>query len=736
MSEFNLSIEDDGIAIVTWDAPGKRLNILTLNGLEELEGIVDELLLDKRVKGVIITSGKQDFAAGMDLNVLANLQTNEMSENNLQIFKFVMRVHKLLRKIELGGMDLKTKKDCTPFVWANPGLSAGIGTEIGLACHHRIVTDNRRTKVGLPEILVGLFPGAGGATRVSRMVGLMASAPILMEGKMFSPKNAKMVGLIDEISSPDNLIADAKCWIRNATDEEKIKPWDKKGYKMPGGAPYHPSGFMTFVGANAMISSRTKNIYPAAKYLLSAIYEGALTNFDTALKIEARWFTKILTEKSTSNMIRTLFINKNAIEKGLKRPPETKKISIAKIGIVGAGMMGAGIAHSAASNEINVVLIDKDLEAAKIGISKISQILDAGIKRGKINEEKKQEILNRIIPSSEYKDLNQADLVIEAVFEDLEIKNKVLKEIANHVDNKTIIASNTSTLPITDLAKTLPLKETFLGIHFFSPVHKMNLVEIIRGQGTTQSAIALAFDFVRQIRKTPIIVNDARNFYANRCIIPYINEGMIMVKEGVLPQIIENAALQLGMPLGPLQLIDEVSIELAISIASQTKKALGNNLKDPGVSDVLSVMEKNKRFGRKIGAGFYDYNERGKRMCFWPDLKNCFPSKKHQPDFAEVKNRLALIQCLEAVRAFESKVLTDIREGDVGAILGWGCMPWAGGPFSWMDLKGGHWVLNKCNELSKEYGSRFEPGKLILDLVKTNKTFYEKFVAMPDGKGS
>ena len=732
MSEFNLKIGTDDIGIVEWDLPDKTLNVLTLKGIQELENIVDELLLTKKVRGVIITSGKKDFAAGMDLNVLANLQENTRSQNNKQIFEFVMRVHRLLRKIELGGMEEKTKKNCIPFVWASPGLSAGIGTEIGLACHHRIVADNKRAKVGLPEILVGLFPGAGGSMRVSRMVGLMASAPILMEGKMFSPKNAKMAGLIDEIASSDDLINAAKNWIINATDEMMIKPWDKKGYKMPGGAPYHPSGFMTFVGASAMISSRTKNVYPAAKCLLSAIYEGALTDFDTALRIEARWFTKILTEKSTSNMIRTLFINKNAIEKGLRRPKKSQKYKFENIGVVGAGMMGAGIAHSAALNGINVTLIDKDLESTNLGISKITQILETGVKRGKLSEEQKQQILGKITPSTKYNDLGETDLVIEAVFEDPEIKNVVLRQIKNHVDEKTIIASNTSTLPITDLAYAIPNQENFLGIHFFSPVHKMNLVEIIKGKKTSENAIALAFDFVRQIRKTPIIVNDARNFYANRCIIPYINEGIIMVKEGIPPQVIENAALQLGMPLGPLQLIDEVSIELAINIAHQTKKALGDDLEDNGITDVLSLMEKYKRLGRKVGAGFYNYDERGKRVCLWPDLKTYFPPPKDQPNFLEVKSRLALIQCLEAVRALESKVLIDIREGDIGAILGWGCMPWAGGPFSWMDLKGSQWVAKNCAQLSERYGTRFEAGELLENLAKTNETFYEKYVSIPD----
>ena len=726
MSDFSYDIGSDNIAIIKWDVPNKKLNVLTLEGIKEIEEIIDALLGIQDLKGVIITSNKDDFSAGMDLNVLANLQDETKSKE--EIYKFIMRAHNFLRKIELGGMDLKTKKGGIPFVWACPGLSAGIATEIGLACHYRIASDQKNTKIGLPEILVGLFPGAGGATRVSRMLGLMSSAPILMEGRMFTAQRAKSIGLIDEVSNSSDLIENSKKWILSSTKEDIIKPWDKKGFKIPGGGPYHPSGFMTFVGASAMLSAKTKNVYPAAKYLLSAIYEGALTTFDNALKIEARWFTKILAEKSTKNMIRTLFINKSALEKGLKRPQVNIKGSkLNELGVVGAGMMGAGIAYVAALNEINVSLIDKDIETSKKGIFKIDKILSTAIKRGKITEEKKKQILGRINPSHLYQDLKNADLVIEAVFEDIDIKEKVLKRIQNNVNKDTIIASNTSTLPISDLAKSIDKKDNFIGIHFFSPVHKMNLVEIIKGRNTNENSISTAFDFVRKIKKTPIIVNDARGFYANRCIIPYINEGMLMIEEGVLPQIIENAALQLGMPLGPLQLIDEISIELAISIARQTKKAVGSDNLMNRIETVLTVMEKAKRFGKKSNSGFYVYNENGKRDGFWEGLTKNFKSLDVQPDFNIVKDRLALIQCLEAVRALENNVLLDIREGDVGAILGWGCIPWAGGPFGWMDLKGSNWVYNKCEEFSLKFGKRFSAGSTLKKLATKNLTFYEKY---------
>ena len=724
MSDFSYEIGSDNIAVIKWDVPNKKFNVLTIEGIDEIEKILDELFENNGLKGVIITSNKDNFSAGMDLNVLAHLQ--DQSKNKEEIFQFVMRAHKFLRKIELGGTDNNTKKKAIPFVWACNGLSAGIATEIGLACHHRIAADIKNTKIGLPEILVGLFPGAGGATRVSRMLGLMASAPILMEGRMFSAKKAKTIGLINEVSSPLDLIEDAKKWILNATKEDITKPWDKKGFKMPGGAPYHPNGFMTFVGASAMISSKTKNLYPAAKYLLSAIYEGALTNFDNALRIEARWFTKILSEKSTKNMIRTLFINKTALEKGLKRPSlDSKKTIFKKIGVVGAGMMGTGIAYTAALNGMNVTLIDKDIEVAKKGINDIDQILLLGLRRGKITEEQKKEVLDRITPSNSYEDLKAVNLVIEAVFEDIEIKEKVLNQIQNNIGQDTIIASNTSTLPISELAKSVNNQEKFIGIHFFSPVHKMNLVEIIKGNNTSQKSIAKAFDFVRVIKKTPIIVNDARGFYANRCIIPYINEGLLMVKEGILPQLIENAALQLGMPLGPLQLIDEVSIDLAMNISEQTRKAIGTNKLMDEIASVLSIMYNAKRFGKKTNSGFYNYDEKGKRNGFWEGIGNNFEILSVQPDIDTIKDRLALIQCLEATRALESKVLLDIREGDVGAILGWGCIPWAGGPFGWMDLKGASWVYKKCDEFSVKFGDRFSAGSLIKKLASENLSFYE-----------
>ncbi len=727
MADFSYSIDLDGIATIDWNVPKSQLNVLTLSGLETLESIIDEVLENSKIKGVIITSMKKDFSGGMDLKMLSKFESSKENSPSSQIYDLVMRLHRMLRKLELAGMDPKTKKGGKPVVWACPGISAGIGTEIGLACHHRLVADTERAKIGLPEIMVGLFPGGGGTTRLVRMLGLMASAALLFEGKLMKPNSAKSAGLVDELVNPDKLLVRAKTWILEATEIDIIKPWDSKNYKMPGGFPYHPTGFMTFAGASAMIKSKSKGVYPAPQKLLSAIYEGSLTSFDNALKIEARWFTNILMQPSTSNMIRSLFVNKAALEKGLKRPENVPSQKVVKLAVIGAGMMGSGIAQSAATAGIKVILLDKDKIALKNGLSKIESILDEAVKKKSINQDKKSYILNNVLASTDYSELTECDMVIEAVFEDPKIKEIVIASASKYIGKDTVFASNTSTLPISKLAKHSKDPSQFLGIHFFSPVHKMKLVEVIKGDKTEQKAIAKALDFIKQIHKTPIVVNDSRNFYANRCIIPYLNEGMCMVGEGIAPIIIENAAQQLGMPVGPLQLIDETSIDLGVSIANATKKALGKDYQDIGVEKVLFKMFEIGRLGRKVKAGFYEYSESGKRVRLWSGLKAEWQDDENQTSFEEVKNRLALVQCLEAVRALENNVLLDIREGDVGAILGWGCMPWAGGPFGWLDLKGSETIIKICDKLEITYGKRYQAPNFLKELNKKNQGFYEVF---------
>ncbi|WP_313135382.1 3-hydroxyacyl-CoA dehydrogenase NAD-binding domain-containing protein [Paracoccus jeotgali] len=723
MSDFTIQKDSDGVAIITWDVAGKSMNVLSEDGIRQLDGLIDDALGDESVKGIVITSGKPDFAAGMDLNVLGSMKESGGAE---AIFALVMQLHGVLRKIERAGMDPKTLKGGKPIAAALPGTALGIGLEIPLATHRIFAADNPKAKIGLPEIQVGIFPGAGGTTRLVRKLGVMGAAPLLLEGKLNDPKKAKAAGVIDEVV--DDPVAAARDWVLNAKDADIVKPWDAKGYKMPGGEPFHPAGFMTFVGANAMVMGRTMGVYPAARALLSAVYEGSMVPFDQALKIEARWFTNVLMNPSSGAMIRSLFINKEALEKGANRPdvPDQK---VRKLGILGAGMMGAGIAYVSAMAGIEVVLIDAQQDAADRGKAHSADLLDKAISRKKSTEAKKTEVLDRITATTDYDALSGCDLIVEAVFEDPAVKAEVTAKAEAVIGADAIFATNTSTLPISDLARASQRPEQFIGIHFFSPVDKMLLVEIIRGQQTGDRAVAKALDFVRQIRKTPIVVNDARFFYANRCIIPYLNEGMRMLAEGVSPVLIENAARMMGMPLGPLQLVDETSIDLGVRIAKATRTAMGDSYPDGAVDDVLFWMADEGRMGRKAKAGFYAYDEAGKRQGLWQGLAERFPQADPQADLTEVQHRLMFAQTLEAVRALQEGVLLDIREGDVGAILGWGFAPWTGGPFSWLDMLGAARAVEICDRLTKAHGPRFAAPDLLREMADKDQTFYGRFGA-------
>ncbi|MEM9050194.1 MAG: 3-hydroxyacyl-CoA dehydrogenase NAD-binding domain-containing protein [Pseudomonadota bacterium] len=738
MSIFSTAIDSDGIATITWDLPGRSMNVMNGDGLDALEAAVDAAIDNEAVKGIILTSAKPDFAGGADLTMLAKIRETAGAEPAQPLFDFTMRMHRIMRKLELAGVDPKTlgktAKGGKPVVWASPGTAAGIGFELGLCCHRRIVADNPKAKIGLPEILVGLFPGAGGTTRLIRMLGAMAAAPLLLEGKLLAPAKAKAAGIVDEVVPADELLARAKAWILEAKPEDTLQVWDRKGYKMPGGMPYTPAGLPTFVGASVMVHGKTQGVYPAAKALLSAVYEGAQVPFDTALRIEARWFTHLLMNPSSSAMIRSLFVNKEALEKGAVRPDGVADQRVKKLGVLGAGMMGAGIAYVSAQAGIEVVLMDRDQEAADRGLATITGLLDDSVKKKRITEEKKAEILARVTATPDYTALKGADLVVEAVFEDVGIKADVTKLAEAELAPDAIFATNTSTLPITQLATASARPENFIGIHFFSPVHRMMLVEIIKGAQTGDVAVAKALDFVRQIRKTPIVVNDARFFYANRCIIPYATEAVRMIGEGVEPALIENGAKQLGMPLGPLQLNDETSIDLGVKIAKATKAALGNAYDNEDADAVTFKLFDLGRLGRKSNAGFYEYDEKGKRVRLWPGLRQEWPNAEDQPEVTEVQHRLAMAQALEAVRALEEGVLTDIREGDVGAVLGWGFMPWSGGPFSWLDMLGAAKAVALCDGLAAKHGKRFEPPALLREMAEMGETFYTRFA--PEAKAA
>ncbi|WP_436397944.1 3-hydroxyacyl-CoA dehydrogenase NAD-binding domain-containing protein [Roseobacter sp. S98] len=727
MTDFTMNTDAEGIATITWDVKQKSMNVMTLEAWDDLEALIDEGLGDDAVKGIIITSGKPDsFAGGMDLNVIARMK--EMAGDNPAkgLFDGIMNAHRIMRKIELAGMDPKTLKGGKPIATVLPGTALGIGLEIPLSTHRIFAATNPKAKIGLPEIMVGIFPGAGGTTRLTRKMGAMAASPFLLEGKLVDPAKAKGAGLIDEVS--DDPMAAARDWVLNAKDADLVKPWDAKGYKMPGGAPYHPAGFMTFVGASAMVNGKTQGVYPAAKALLSAVYEGALVPFDTALKVEARWFTNVLMNPSSSNMIRSLFVNKEALEKGAVRPADVADQRVKKLGVLGAGMMGAGITLVSAQAGIEVVLIDQTQEAADRGKDYTATFADKGIARKKTTPEKKEQLLSLITATTDLDALKDCDLIIEAVFEDPKVKAEMTQKVEAVIPEDCIFASNTSTLPITGLAKASSRPEQFIGIHFFSPVEKMLLVEIIKGKGTGDRAVAKALDYVRQIRKTPIVVNDARFFYANRCILPYVNEGVRMLKEGVEPALIENAAKLVGMPLGPLQLTDETSIDLGAKIARATKAGMGDAY-DGFADEVIFWMEETGRLGRKANAGFYAYDEKGKRQGIWKGLRDRYTPRDDQPDLIDVQHRLLFAQTLEAVRALEEGVLMDIREGDVGAILGWGFAPWSGGPLSWLDMLGASYAAERCDQLSEAFGPRFSCPDLLREMASKNQSFYGRFGA-------
>ena len=721
MTDFRTETGADGVAVITWDMPGRRMNVLTFAGVQALADAVEAALGDPGVRGIVLTSGKPDFAGGMDLSVLSRMKAEAGDEPARGIFEGVMRLHALLRRIERAGMDPKTRKGAKPVACALPGTAAGIGLELALACHRIFAADREGARIGLPEIKVGLFPGAGGTTRLVRKLGVMAAAPFLLEGKMMAPRAALAAGVIDEVVPGEELLARARAWVLAATDADCVKPWDAKGYRMPGGAPYTQSGYMTFVGASAMVNARTQGVYPAARALLSAVYEGALVDFDTALRIEARQFTRVMMDPTAEAMIRTLFLDREALEKGARRP-DLPPAPVARLGVLGAGMMGAGIAQVAAAAGIPVVLIDRSAEAAEAGRARAVAAFEAAAKRGRMRPEAAAEAAGRIAAGADVAALAGCDLIVEAVFEDVDAKAEVTAAAAAAAP-EAVFASNTSSLPIAGLARAHPCPERFLGLHFFSPVDRMLLVEVIRGRETSDAAVARALDFARQIRKTPIVVGDARFFYANRCIIPYLNEGVRLLAEGVRPALIENAARLIGLPLGPLQLIDETSIELGLRIARATRAAMGAAYADGDVEAVLAAMAETGRLGRKAGAGFYAYDARGRRRGLWEGLAGIAAPAPRQPDLSEVQARLIFVQVLEAVRALEAGVLADTREGNVAAVLGWGFCPWSGGPFAWLDRIGAAAAVDRAEALAAAHGARFAPPGLLRDMAARGGRF-------------
>ncbi|HET7163836.1 MAG TPA: 3-hydroxyacyl-CoA dehydrogenase NAD-binding domain-containing protein [Pseudolabrys sp.] len=727
MASFKLDVDADGIALITWDMAERSMNVINTGVIEELGTLVDKVAADAAIKGVIVTSGKDAFCGGADLAMLegmgavfANLVRTKGEEAAAAfVFEESRKLSQLYRRLETSGK---------PWVCALNGTAMGGGFELALACHYRVAADNPKTRLGLPEIKIGLFPGAGGTQRVARMLAPADALQFLLKGDQLKVDRAKAMKLIDAVVPQADLIKTAKDWIK-AGGKAKA-PWDTEGFRLPGGPVYSKAGMMTFPAANAIYRRETYDNYPAARAILQVVYEGLQLPMDTALRVESRWFAKILRSPEAAAMIRSLFVSMQDLNKGARRPPNEPPTSLKKIGVVGAGFMGAGIAQVTAAVGLQVVLIDRDQETADKGKAALHKALSDRVMKGRMKGPERDELLARISPSADYGALKDCDLVIEAVFEDRKVKSDVIAKIQAVIGDATIFASNTSTLPITSLASEFKEPARFIGIHFFSPVDRMMLVEIILGKQTGNKALAAALDYVRAIRKTPIVVNDSRGFYTSRVVGTYIREGHLMLTEGVPAAMIENVGRMAGMPVGPLSLNDEVAVDLAWKILKATEADLGAKAIDPRQKKLLQEMvEKLGRFGRKNGKGFYDYPANGPKRL-WPGLIELQPKNLLNPDnidIGELKLRLLGIQALETARCFEEKVLTDVREADVGSILGFGFAPFSGGTLSWIDMMGTKRFVELCRKLEKKYGARFAPNKLLIDLAAKDEGFYQRF---------
>jgi 3-hydroxyacyl-CoA dehydrogenase/enoyl-CoA hydratase/3-hydroxybutyryl-CoA epimerase len=723
---FTVVTDADGISLVTWDMPDRSMNVFTEEVMDELDKIVDGVVADTGVKGAVITSGKKDsFSGGADLTMLQKMlgiYQKEKAKNPDAAMKLLFdtsgRMTWLYRKLETCGK---------PWVSAINGTCMGGAFELSLACHARVAADSEKVKMALPEVKVGIFPGAGGTQRVPRLTDTQGALQMLTSGQNLSPKKAKAMNLITEVAAPEKLIETAKGLIKNGL--KAVQPWDEKGFKLPGGPVYSAAGANLWPPAIAILRRETYGNYPAAAAILKCVYEGLLVPFETGLRIEQRYFTEILRSKEAAAMIRSLFVSMQELNKGARRPEGVPETKFAKIGVLGAGFMGAGIAYVTAQAGIPVVLLDRDMPAAEKGKAHSANLMDDQIKKGRATPDKKDKLLSLITPTDDYSKLDGCDLVIEAVFEDSEIKKGVTEKAEAVLKKGAIFASNTSTIPITGLAKNSKRPADFIGVHFFSPVDKMMLVEIILGKKTGDKALAVAMDYVRAIRKTPIVVNDTRGFYVNRCVLKYMSESFNMLIEGVPPAMIENAAKMAGMPVGPLALTDETAIDLAQKIMKQTMKDLGEKAVDQNQMALINTMvDKHGRFGRKNGKGFYDYPAKPAKKHLWPELKTLYPQQDpDKVDVEELKQRFLYVIALEAARVMEEGHLTDVREADVGSILAFGFAPYTGGALSYIDGVGAKTFVEQSKKLAKKYGAQFKAPKLLVEMAEKGQTFYGRF---------
>ena len=709
----------DGIATLTFDEPGSPVNTMCADWQRDLSTATGLVVSDKAlIKGIILASAKSTFFAGADLKSTMRLTPADAP----RVFAEIEQTKKNFRTLETLGV---------PVVSCINGAALGGGWEVALVGHHRVAVDNPKIQLGLPEITLGLIPGATGITKMTRLLGLMGAQPFILESKLFNPREALDLGLVHELvpANGDDVSASlrtaALLWI--AANPKAQHPWDAKDYKIPGGTPANPkiAGMLTV--APAMLKQKTRGLYPAPEAALAAMAEGAMVDYDTATRVESRYLAKLIVSPVARNMINTFFFNMNAIKSGQSRPKDVPRYKSKKVGILGAGMMGAGIAYAQASRGIETVLEDVSLENAQRGKAYSVKLTQPRVDKGRMSPHDQQALLERITPTAHPADLQGCDLIIEAVFENRELKAAVTREAEPMLAQGGFFASNTSTLPISSLAQASVNPAKFVGIHFFSPVDKMKLVEIIRGKETDDETVARAYDYVQALGKLPIVVNDSRGFYTSRTFGTFVMEGAAMLGEGIPAPVIENASMQAGMPVGPLAVLDETALSLSVHVLDQTRDdfhAEGKTYEaTPGELLVERMVKELKRAGRAAGGGFYDYPA-GQKKALWPELKTLFEKPAHAWDLQEVKDRLLYRQAVETARCLAEGVLTSVHDGNIGSIFGIGFPAWAGGALQFIYGMGIDAFEARCAQLAGKFGPGFALSEDVKRAVRHHQPVY------------